>query len=154
MNPSPPLPETPEHRAALSRAAMERTGLDAATIERFLRVFYAAARSDPLLATAFAEVTDWEAHIARIATFWRSVALLTGEYHGTPMQAHAGLGLTPAHFARWLELFERTARAELGPGGAAHMLDRARRIARSLELGLVPLPTAPRRVPPAAGRAA
>lgn len=156
MTPTIPFPETPEHRAALSRAVTERTGLDAAAIDRFLRAFYAAARTDDVLAPAFADIADWEPHIARIAGFWRSVALLTGEYHGTPMRAHARLGLRPEHFTRWLALFERTARAELSPKGAELMLDRARRIARSLETGLVPLPppAEPRRDQAAQGNAA
>jgi hemoglobin len=138
--PSPPIPEGPERRAALSREVMEQTGLDPAVIERFVRAFYGAARTDPLLASAFAGVADWEKHIATITRFWCSVALMTGGYHGQPMQAHAHLALTPAHFARWLALFEQVATACLTPAGAGHMLDRARRIARSLEMGLIPLP--------------
>ena len=140
LQPSAPIPPDPERRAALSRAVTEATGLDRAALERFVRAFYGAARQDPLLGPAFAGVADWEAHIAQITRFWCSVALMSGEYHGQPMQAHAHLALTQAHFARWLTLFERTARERLGPEGAGHMLDRARRIARSLEMGLLPLP--------------
>jgi hemoglobin len=146
--PSPPVPEGPERRAALGREITARTGLDEATIERFLRAFYGAARADALLGPAFAGVADWEGHIAAITRFWGSVALMRGGYHGQPMQAHAHLRLTPAHFARWLQIFEQVARAELTAEGAEHMLDRARRIARSLEMGLIPLPL------PAAPRAA
>jgi hemoglobin len=128
----------------------EATGLDRPTIEAFLRAFYGAARQDPLLGPAFAGVADWEAHIAQLTRFWCSVALMTGEYHGQPMRAHAHLDLAPEHFSRWLALFERTARASFSPEGAGHMLDRARRIARSLEMGLIPLalPASPRRPAP------
>jgi len=129
----------PERRATLTRAVMAQTGLDRTVIEAFLRAFYGAARQDPVLAPAFAGVADWEAHIATITGFWCSVALMTGEYHDHPMQAHAHLALTPAHFARWLEIFEATAHARLTPAGAAHLIDKARRIARSLEMGLIPL---------------
>ena len=52
------------------------------------------------------------------------------------MAAHLPLGLGPAHFARWLALFEATARAECTPEGAEHLVERARRIARSLEMGM------------------
>lgn len=131
------IPENAERRAALARAITDRTNLDATRIEHFLRAFYGAARQDALLGPSFAAVADWEGHIETIARFWGSVALMSGGYHGQPMQAHAHLALTPAHFARWLALFEQVARAELSPEGAAHMLDRARRIARSLEMGLV-----------------
>lgn len=147
---SAPIPEGPARRAAIGREVTARTGLDPAVIERFLRAFYGAARADGLLGPAFAGVADWEHHIARITRFWCSVALMTGDYHGQPMQAHAHLALTPGHFARWLALFERVARAELTEAGAELMLDRARRIARSLEMGLIPLPlpgAPPRPVP-------
>lgn len=139
--------ETPGRRAALSRQVREETSLDEAAIGDFLRAFYGAARRDALLGPSFAGVADWDAHVARLTRFWSSVALMTGDYHGQPMQAHAHLALTPAHFARWLSLFEEVARRSFSPEGAAHMLDRARRIARSLEMGLIPLalPAQPRR---------
>ena len=69
-----PIPETPEHRAALTRAITERSGLDEAAIERVVRAFYAAARGDPLLGPVFGRVADWEPHIARVCAFWSSVA--------------------------------------------------------------------------------
>ena len=139
MQPSLPIPEGPERRAALTAEVMARTGLTPAGIEAFLRAFYGAARADALLAPAFAAVPDWEAHIATILRFWSSVALMTGDYHGQPMQAHRHLVLTPAHFARWLALFTETARAHFTAEGAQHMIERAQRIARSLEMGLIPL---------------
>ena len=130
----------PSRRAAITEAVSAATGLDRPGIEAFLRVFYGAARQDALLGPAFAGVVDWEAHIAQLTRFWGSVALMSGEYHGQPMQAHEHLRLTPRHFARWLALFEQTARATFSQEGAEHMLDRAHRIARSLEMGLIPLP--------------
>ncbi len=132
-----PIPETPEHRAALTREITGRTGLDEAAIEWVVRAFYAAARSDPLLGPVFGRVADWEPHIARVCAFWSSVARMTGRYHGDPMAAHLPLGLGPAHFPRWLALFEATARAECTAAeGAEHLIERARRIARSLEMGM------------------
>jgi hemoglobin len=145
LDPQTPIPETPERRAALTREITARTGLDTAALERLLRTFYGAARQDPLLAPAFAGVADWEAHIANLTRFWSSVALLTGAYHGQPLPAHRPLGLAPQHFARWLALFEATAAECCTPAGAAHLIERARRIARSLELGLTPLPLPPAR---------
>jgi hemoglobin len=145
-----PIPETEARRAALTREIMASTGLDAGVIEGFVRAFYGAARQDPLLGPAFAGVADWEGHVATITRFWSSVALMTGGYHGQPMAAHRHLPLTPAHFARWLALFEAVARERLTPEGAAHMIERARRIARSLEMGLIPLPLPARPRPAAA----
>jgi len=148
MIPSDPYPEGPERRAAIGAEISRHTGLDEVTIEGFLREFYGAARADALLGPAFAGVADWERHIETITRFWCSVALMTGGYHGQPMRAHAHLALRPEHFARWLEIFETVARARLSAEGAEHMLDRARRIARSLEMGLIPmtLPAATRRM--------
>lgn len=119
-------------RVAASAALAVRTGLSDALLERVVREFYGAARQDPLLGPVFARITAWEPHIARIADFWSSVALQTGRYHGTPMEAHLPLGLTPAHFARWLALWEETVVALCPPEGAALLADRARRIAGSL----------------------
>ena len=131
-----PIPENPERRAALTAEITASTGLDEAVLERLLRAFYGAARQDPLLGPVFARVADWEAHIARIVDFWSSVVLMSGRYHGNPMAAHLPLGLESVYFARWLELFGRTARSECSPAGAALLIDRAGRIARSLELGI------------------
>lgn len=145
MQPSPAIPETAERRAALTAEISARTGLTPEGIERFLRAFYGAARLDEVLGPSFAGVADWEGHIATITRFWCSVALMAGSYHGQPMQAHAHLRLRPEHFAAWLALFERTARTHFTAAGAEHMLDRARRIARSLEMGLIPLPLSSQR---------
>ena len=133
---SAPIPETPERRAELACAIQAATGLDETVLETLMRAFYGAARQDPLLGPVFARVTDWEGHIARICAFWSSVALMTGRYHGQPMAAHMKLTLQPAHFARWLELFEATARDICTPAGAEHLMQRAHRIAQSLEMGI------------------
>ncbi len=79
---------------------------------------------------------DWEKHIAKITAFWSSVGLLTGRYHGQPLAAHFPLPLEPLHFARWLVLFEQTARQVCTPEGADYLMEKAHRIARSLEMGV------------------
>jgi hemoglobin len=68
--------------------------------------------------------------------FWSSVALMSGRYHGQPMVKHLPLPVDSGHFDRWLALFEQTAQVVCPPAAAAHFLDRARRIAGSLELGI------------------
>jgi hemoglobin len=135
-SPSAVFPETPEQRAANARAIGEATGLSDAVLECVVRSFYGTAREDPILAPLFAHVTNWEAHITKITAFWSSVALMSGRYHGQPMAAHLPLPIEPAHFVRWLELFEQTVRAICTPEGAEHLMVRARRIAQSLEMGL------------------
>jgi hemoglobin len=127
----------PARREQLTAEIMERTGIDEAMIERLVRGFYAKVRADAMLGPIFeARIRDWEPHLARMCAFWSSVALMTGRYHGTPMAKHLPLAVDGGHFDRWLALFEETAR-EICPGEAeAHFVERARRIAQSLELGI------------------
>jgi hemoglobin len=127
----------PARREQLTAEIMERTGIDEAMIERLVRGFYAKVREDAVLGPIFeARIRDWEPHLAQMRAFWSSVALMTGRYHGTPMAKHLPLPVDGGHFDRWLALFEQTAR-EICPGEAeAHFVERARRIAQSLELGI------------------
>jgi len=114
-----------------------RTGIDEAMIERLVRAFYERGRRDPLIGPVFeSKVHDWEAHIARLCAFWSSVALMSGRYHGQPMAAHLTLPIDTPHFDRWLELFTETADDICPPAAAAHFIERAHRIADSLELGI------------------
>jgi len=129
---------TPEdRRSAIVADIVARTGIDNAMIGRLVRTFYGKIRKDALLGPVFeARIADWEPHLKRMCAFWSSVALMTGRYHGTPMAKHLPLPVDGGHFDRWLALFEETAR-EICPGEAeAHFVERARRIAQSLELGI------------------
>jgi hemoglobin len=126
-----------ERRARITRDLMEKTGIDDAMIERLVRTFYARVQADPLIGPVFAaRVEDWAVHIAKLCAFWSSVALMTGRYHGQPMQAHVELPVAAEHFDRWIALFEDTAQGICPPQAAAHFIERARRIADSLELGI------------------
>jgi hemoglobin len=116
---------------------VQRTGIDAAMIERLVQAFYGRARRDPLIGPIFERtVADWDAHIARMCDFWSSVVLMSGRYHGQPMAAHSPLPIATQHFDRWLELFAESAHATCPPAAAIHFIDRAYRIADSLELGI------------------
>jgi len=132
------LPADPsERRAWLTAKLRAETGIDEPMIELVVRSFYERVRTDALLGPIFAaRITDWEPHLERMFAFWSSVALMSGRYHGQPMQKHLPLPIDARHFDRWLALFEATAR-ELCPQKAAdHFIERARRIAESLELGI------------------
>jgi hemoglobin len=130
-------PTDPARRAAITAEIVARTGIDDAMIERLVRRFYDAVREDPMLAPVFAaRIRDWEPHLQRMFAFWSSVALMTGRYHGQPMQKHLPLPVDGRHFDRWLHLFESTAWRECPPEAAAHFIERARRIAESLEMGI------------------
>jgi hemoglobin len=114
-----------------------RTGIDEPMIDRLVRGFYRRARNDPLIGPIFEhEVRDWEEHFARMRDFWSSVSLMSGRYHGQPTAAHQPLPINTAHFDRWLELFTEAAREVCSPTAAAHFIERAYRIADSLEFGI------------------
>ena len=126
-----------ERRERITAEMTERTGITEAMIERLVRAFYARVRIDAVLAPIFdARIGDWEPHLAQMCAFWSSVALMSGRYHGTPMVKHLPLPVDADHFDRWLDLFEATAREICPPEAAAHFVERARRIAASLELGI------------------
>ena len=110
---------------------------DPAAIARLVHTFYARAREDAMLGPVFeAAVHDWGTHLDTLVAFWCSVLLRSGTYRGNPMSAHRPLGLHDAHFARWLALWDETARALLTPAQAAHVSGMAQRIGRSLRIGL------------------
>ena len=52
------------------------------------------------------------------------------------MQKHLALPVEAAHFDRWLQLFRQTAREVCTPKAAAVFVERAERIARSIEMGV------------------
>ena len=126
-----------ERRAQLTADIAKKTEITEAMIERLVHGFYAKVRTDALLAPVFeARIRDWEPHLGQMCAFWSSVALMSGRYHGTPMVKHLPLPVDAAHFDRWLALFEQAAREICPPQAAAHFVERARRIAASLELGV------------------
>jgi hemoglobin len=72
---------------------------------------------------------------------------MTGRYHGRPVPAHTPLPIDGAHFRRWLELFRETANEVCTPVGAAHLIERAERIARSLHIAVKEAQAAPDTIP-------
>jgi hemoglobin len=126
-----------ERREQITAQIAADTGITEAMIEQLVRGFYAKVRADAVLGPIFeARIRDWEPHLAQMCAFWSSVALMTGRYQGTPMAKHLPLPVDAAHFDRWLALFETTARELCPPQAEAHFVERARRIAASLELGV------------------
>ena len=126
-----------ERRERITAEIVERTGITEPLIERLVRAFYAKIRTDAVLAPIFeARIGDWEPHLQRMCAFWSSVALMSGRYHGSPMAKHLPLPVDARHFDRWLALFEETAREVCPPEAEAHFVERAGRIAESLELGI------------------
>ena len=106
-------------------------------IHRLVHSFYDRVRADPLLGPVFeTRIIDWGPHLARMCAFWSSVSLMTGRYHGRPMQAHAPLPVETMHFDRWLALLEATARDVRPSAAAALIIEKAHMIAQRLDLGI------------------
>ena len=137
MNP-PSETETPgRRREVIVEQIRAETGIDEAMIGRLVDGFYDRVRGDPLIGPVFNErIKDWGPHLEQMKLFWSSVALMSGAYHGRPMPKHLPLPVDARHFDRWLALFETTARDLCPPAAADHFIERARRIAESLELGI------------------
>jgi len=126
-----------DRRTQIAAEIAESTGINEAMIESLVRAFYDKARKDALLGPIFdRHVVDWETHLNRMCAFWSSVALMTGRYHGQTMAKHLPLPVDSRHFDRWLELFRQTALEACPPAAAAHLVERAARVAESLELGI------------------
>lgn len=136
-DPSGPALRVSSARPEMTAELMARTGLDEAVLDRLVRRFYGRVRQDPVLGPVFADVIDdWEPHLERMVAFWSSVALMTGRYHGRPMQKHAPLPIGEEHFDRWLALFRDTAREVCPPQGADHVVAAAERIALAMQSSL------------------
>jgi len=124
-------------RPALTAQLQAETGLDDDVLYSLVHAFYSKVRRDPDLGPIFeARILDWGPHLERMVTFWSSVALMTGRYHGAPVPKHVGLPISWDHFDRWLSLFRETAGEVCTPEGAAHVIERAERIARSLNMAV------------------
>ncbi|WP_230531653.1 group III truncated hemoglobin [Microvirga roseola] len=113
-------------------------GVSEELIRQLVETFYDRVIRDPELGPIFQKplAGRWSQHLARMTDFWSAVALRTTRYQGKPQAAHRGFDLTPELFALWIALFEETAREICEPEVADFFIDRAQRIADSLQIGL------------------
>ncbi|PKQ46194.1 group III truncated hemoglobin [Confluentibacter flavum] len=77
--------------------------------------FYVKVRKDAILGPFFNDViTDWDAHLDRLTTFWESSLFLKTKYLGNPLEAHVKVDnennntITELHFGLWLNLWFQT----------------------------------------------
>lgn len=112
------------------------------SIKNLVDRFYAKVRSDTELGPIFKSTIgendqDWKPHLRRMYAFWSSVMLTSGRYHGNPMQKHKDLPhFDESLFDTWLALFAETAHEVHNTAIAQRYIDRSKRIAESLKLGL------------------
>ncbi|SFN62287.1 hemoglobin [Bizionia echini] len=81
--------------------------------------FYEKVRADEFLGPFFNRViTDWDAHIERLTTFWETSLFMTRKlekkYYGNPLEVHVQVDkennhtITEHHFGAWLNLWFQT----------------------------------------------
>ena len=133
-------------REIQARAA--EMGIDDVYIDRLVETFYERIRAHPLIGPIFEQTIgeNWGPHLARMKDFWASVALNAGRYSGKPVPAHQKLdGVEPWHFNIWLALFRQTLEDTAPtPAAVPYFMERAERIAESLQLAMFGGPELPR----------
>lgn len=137
---SPNQVRVTEARLAARTEAAEM-GITRDLISDLVETFYGHIREDDMLGPVFARAIpgEWGPHLATMKSFWSAIIFHDGGYAGRPMPAHVKLKaqISPAHFERWLGLFDRTL-DEVGatPSAKAAFLERANRIAASFQAHL------------------
>ncbi|MFD0915422.1 group III truncated hemoglobin [Pseudahrensia aquimaris] len=130
----------PDHGISV-RPAVERhsvhPSITAVQISDLVEGFYADILQHPRLAQIFRINVEgeWNSHLDKMKSFWRSVLLRSGEYKGKPVPAHQKIdGLTINDFQQWLSLFEITANQTFAAEAVPPVMEAAKRIASSLWL--------------------
>lgn len=135
-----------ERRAEIQENAAGM-GIDDDYISRLVDTFYERIRDDETLGPIFlGNVSNWDVHMPKMKDFWSSVVLHSSRYSGKPVPAHVKFAgeVEPRHFELWLALFEKTLE-DTAPSKEAvpYFMDRAERIARSLQLAMFGDPELP-----------
>ncbi|WP_422846257.1 group III truncated hemoglobin [Acidovorax sp. M2(2025)] len=108
------------------------------SITRLVHGFYGDVRKDPLLGPVFEKALHgrWDAHLQRLVDFWSTVALGTRSFRGDVFGKHMALeGVTPAHFAAWVGLWQQHTARLFAPEVAQDLQVAAHGIARNLFRG-------------------
>ena len=108
------------------------------SITQLVHGFYADVRADPLLGPVFEKALhgQWDVHLQRLVDFWSTVALGTRSFKGDVFGKHMALdGVTPAHFAAWVRLWQLHTTRLFAPEAAQQLQLAAHGIARNLFRG-------------------
>jgi len=128
-----------ERRLEIQKAAAAM-GIDDAYISTLVETFYTRARADETLGPIFERAIgdNWDRHLATIKDFWASVSFNAGRYSGKPVPAHKKhASIQSEHFQLWLGLFRQTLDDTAPtPEAIPYFMERAERIAQSLQLAL------------------
>ena len=137
-----------QRRVEIQRRA-NAIGIDEAYISTLVDEFYRRVRAHDILGPIFnAAIGDrWDHHLPRMKSFWASVALNAGTYSGQPVPAHRKLtGVQKEHFDIWLAIFRQTLEDTAAtPDAVNYFMERAERIAESLQLAMFGFAGLPRK---------
>ncbi len=126
-----------------------KMGIDDEYISLLVDTFYERIRENTLIGPIFEKAIgdEWDPHLARMKDFWASVALNAGRYSGKPVPKHQQLdGVKDWHFSIWLALFRQTLEDTApSPAVVNYFMERAERIAQSLQLAIFGLPGIPKK---------
>ncbi|WP_411895688.1 group III truncated hemoglobin [Winogradskyella sp. A2] len=77
--------------------------------------FYIKVRADNTLGPFFNDtISDWDAHLDHLTTFWESSLFLKTKFTGDPLKAHIKVdedhnnSITELHFGIWLNYWSQT----------------------------------------------
>lgn len=110
----------------------------AESIALLVHGFYADVRQHALLGPVFEQAIGdrWDIHLQRLVDFWSTVALGTRSFKGDVFGKHMALqGVTAAHFAAWVGLWQAHTRRLFTPDVAHELQVVAHGIARNLFRG-------------------
>lgn len=115
---------------------MKYSEINADSIAMLMDIFYNKVRKNPELGEIFnakvgTDEASWDAHKAKIGSFWRLQLLGQQGYDGYPMKAHLELDPFPReYFNIWLSLFEESLKQTFDNDSCvASVLQRANMIA-------------------------
>lgn len=135
---------TAEERRRDIQQTATALGIDDAYIDQLVETFYGRVREDATLGPIFDRAIgdNWGPHLATMKNFWASVAMNAGRYSGKPVPAHQKhTAIQPEHFDIWLGLFRSTLEDTAAkPATVLYFMERAERIAKSLQLALFGIP--------------
>ena len=129
-------------RSGADTNIMRRDTLDHEGIVELVDTFYQQVRKSETLGKIFethigTEDHTWKGHLSTMYSFWSSVMLRTGSYHGNPMQTHLKIGyFPPEFFDEWLCLFKTTSDSIFIDSISKEFYNRAEMIATTLKARL------------------
>jgi hemoglobin len=99
-------------------------------IKVFVDDFYQKVRKDDFIGLVFMNaISDWAPHLEKMYAFWNAALFSVPGFKGNPFAKHAPLGISQAHFDRWLILFDETINSDFEGEMAEEAKNRAQLMA-------------------------